>query len=152
MTACTKSTPWQADHIHTGDAAYNSTKLSYPARDHVNGADLEMLLIGNSITSYLQVHSQTIPPYRGNPKEALVSIKVDDQVFSGVAQRHEGGQRVRLTLDLQEQLIQALQTKKSVQLQLEGYQSLIMADDFPKQFKKFQETPIRNPFQLPFKL
>lgn len=152
MASCAKSTSWKADHIHTGDTAYNSTKLFYPTRDRVNGADVEILFVEDHITSYLQVHSQMIPPYQGNPKEALVSFKVGDVVFSGVAQRHEGGQRVRLTPDLQEQLLQALQAKKSVQLQLEGYQTLITAEEFPKLFQESQKTPIRNPFQLPFKL
>jgi len=138
--------------MQTGDAAYDSTKLLYAAKDPVNGVDLEMLQIGGALIAYLQVHSQVVPPYRGNGKEALVTLKVDDQVTSGIAERHEGGQRLRLTRDLQEQLLEALQAQKSVQLQLEGYQAFISAEDFPEHFKTFQKTKVRNPFQLPFKL
>lgn len=152
LVSCAEYSPWVTDHIDTGNQTYNSAKLSCLTRDPVNGIDLEMLLVEGHIHTHLQVHSHSIPPFQGNFKEALVSIAVDNQTFTYACPRHEGGQRVRLTEQLQAHLLNALAAKKTVKIQLEGYQAVISAKHFLTQYKRLQITPYRNPFQLPFNL
>lgn len=152
LAACAKTNNWAVSHIQTGDAEFDSSKLSFPTHDAVNGIDLEMLCIHGQVRSYLQVHSQTVPPYQGNLKKALVTLQIGDETFTETAFRHEGGQRIRLSATLQDRLLAALKENKSVTIRLEGFKTVISAEEFLNRFKEFQGSPIKNPFQLPFKL
>jgi len=152
LCSCTQNDNWAVNHIQTGNEAFNSSKLSFPTHDAVNGIDLEFLCVQGKVHAYLQVHSQTIPPYQGNPKEAVVTLQMGETTFSGIAHRHEGGQRLLLSDSLQEHLLKALKENKSVTIRLEGYKTVVAAEQFSEHFEEFQGSPIRNPFQLPFKL
>jgi hypothetical protein len=152
LAGCAKTDNWAVDRIQAGDKQFDSAKLSFPTQDIVNGVDLELLCIQGKIRSYLQVHSQTIPPYQGDPKAALVLLQVGDETFAGIAFRHEGGQRVRLSENLQDRIISALKENKSVTIRLEGYKTVVSSQEFGKHFEEIQNSPIKNPFQLPFKI
>lgn len=152
LAGCAKTDNWAVDRIQAGDKQFDSAKLSFPTQDIVNGVDLELLCIQGKIRSYLQVHSQTIPPYQGDPKAALVLLQVGDETFAGIAFRHEGGQRVRLSENLQDRIISALKENKSVTIRLEGYKAVVSSQEFGKHFEEIQNFPIKNPFQLPFKI
>lgn len=152
LCSCVQKDNWMVSHIKTGSEAFNSSKLSFPTQDAVNGIDLEFLCVEGKVHTYLQIHSQTIPAYRGNPKEALVTLQMGEETFSDVAHRHEGGQRLLLSDISQQHLLKALQDKTSVTIRLEGYKAIVASEQFLEHFKEFQDSPIRNPFQLPFKL
>ena len=152
LCSCAQNDNWTVDHIQTGNEAFSSSKLSFPTHDAVNGIDLEFLRVEGQLHTYLQVHSQAIPPYQGNPKEALVTLQMGETTFSGIAHRHEGGQRLLLSNPLQEYLLKALQDQTSVTIRLEGYKTVVATEQFLEHFAEFQGSPIRNHFQLPFKL
>ena len=152
LCSCAQNDNWTVSHIQTGNEAFNSSKLEFPAHDTVNGIDLEFLCVQGKTHAYLQVHSQTIPAYQGNPKESIVSLQIGETTFSDTAHRHQGGQRLLLSDALQEHLLKALNENKSVIIRLEGYKTIVDAEQFSKHFEEFQSSPIRNPFQLPFKL
>lgn len=152
LNSCAKTDHWSVSRIHTGDEKFDSAKLLFPAYDVVNGIDLELLCIQGKIRSYLQVHSQTIPPYQGNLKAALVTLEIGDETFKDTAFRHEGGQRLRLSQALEDCLLDALKENKTVTIHLEGYKTSVSAEKFLKNFKELQNSPIKNPFQLPFKI
>jgi len=150
FSSCTGSDRWTVSHL--GSHKEGSSRLTYSSQDAVNGLDLEFLRVGTDLHTYLQVHSQSIPPLNGNPKEALVVFKFGDKELSGVAFRHEGGQRLMLPPAMQQQLINALKEEKQVTIRLQGYQAVIDAASFPQSFGDLQSSPLQNPIQLPFKL
>ncbi|MBS0648761.1 MAG: hypothetical protein JSS10_06015 [Verrucomicrobia bacterium] len=152
LCACESSKSWEVSHVQAGQKEYNSSRLSYPIRDIVNGIGVEMICTQGQVKTYLEVHAQTIPPYQGNPKEALVIMKVKDKTFQGIAHRHEGGQRVSLPPQLHQLLIESLQLNAPVTVMLEGYFATLDPKEFPEQFQELQTEPMKNPLQLPFKL
>ena len=95
--------------MNAGHKESNSARLSYPVEDPVNGIGIEMIAAQGLVSTYLEVHSQKVPAYQGNPKEALVIMKIDGKTFQGIANRHEGGQRVSLPPQLHQLLIESLQ-------------------------------------------
>lgn len=121
--------------MQTGSRAFNSSKLFFPSSDSLSGIDLEFLSFQGKIYAYLQVHFQAIPPYQGNPKEALVTLQIEEKTFTGIGYRHEGGQRLLLSLPLQEQLLSALKNRQSVTIRLEGYKVTVVGNQFPEHFK-----------------
>ena len=152
MTGCQSSSPWIASHVQAGNTTYNSSRLSYRLHDIVNEIGVEMICAQGLINTYLEVHTQQIPPYQGNLKEALVVMNTSDQTKHAVGYRHEGGQRISLSADLQEFLITSLQNNQTVTISLKGYATTLNPHNFTTQFEQLHAKPLANPFQLPFKL
>jgi hypothetical protein len=152
LFACESNKSWEVSHVQAGKKAYNSARLSYPVRDTVNGIGIEMICAQGLVNTYLEVHAQHIPPYQGNPKEALVILKIEGKTFQGIAHRHEGGQRVSLPPQLHQLLIESLQLNQPVTVLLEGYFTTLDPAEFSEQYRELQSDPIKNPFQLPFKI
>ena len=152
LFGCQSTNSWEVAHIQTGRENYNSARLVYPVRDIVNGIAVGMVCAQGQVNTYLEVHTQTIPPYQGNPKEALVVMKIAEQMTQRVACRHEGGQRLSLPSDLSTLMIESLQQNHPVTIILEGYATTIHPEDFSKRYQQLHAAPLTNRFQLPFKL
>jgi hypothetical protein len=138
--------------MQAGRDAYNSARLSYPVQDKVNGIGIEMIYREGLVNTYLEVHSQTVPSYKGNAKEALVIMKIDGKTFQGIAHRHEGGQRLSLPSQLHLLLIDGLRMNQPVTILLEGFFTTLDPNEFAEQYRQLQQAPVKNRFQLPFKL
>ena len=152
LGGCSASSEWQVSHQKGSQKGFNSSRLSYPVHDKVNGVGVEMVYVKNNLKTYLEVHSQTIPPYKNNSKEALVKMTTKDQIIHGIAHRHEGGQRVTLPADLQEILVDSLRNGFPVTLELIGYSTTLEPRDFALVYQEMQKAPVNIPIQLPFKL
>jgi hypothetical protein len=152
LFACQQSKSWEVSHVNAGSKEGGSARLSYPVRDTVNDIGIEMICAQGLVNTYLEVHSQTVPAYQGNPKEALVIMKIEGKTFQGIASRHEGGQRISLPPQLHQLLIESLQLHQPVTIMLEGYFITLEPKEFPERYRELQTPPLKNPFQLPFKL
>jgi hypothetical protein len=152
LWGCTPSSEWLVSHQKGSQKEFNSSRLSYPIRDKVNGIGVEMVYVKNSLRTYLEVHSQTIPPYKNNSKEALVRIKTAEKTIHGIAHRHEGGQRATLPSHLQEIVVDNLIKGSKVTLELIGYSTTLEPRDFALAYQEMQKAPINIPIQLPFKI
>jgi len=152
LAACQSNKAWEVSHVQTGTKEYSSARLSYPVQDAVNGIGIEMICTQGLINTYLEVHAQHVPPYQGNEKEALVILKIEGKTFQAIGHRHEGGQRVSLPPQLQQLLTESLQLNQPVTVLLEGYFTTLEPKEFSEQFRELQSEPIKNPFQLPFKV
>jgi len=148
LLGCYATSPWNVSYLQGAD----SSRLSCPAHDKVNGVGVEMVFAENSLRTYLEVHSQAIPSYRGNDREALVTLKMADRVFHTIAHRHAGGQRLLLPSDFQQILIDALLEGSPVVIELQGYRSTLNPEQFSNKYYSAKKHPLNVPIQLPFKL
>ena len=140
---------WALGYQKTGNAAYDSSKLCYRSADPINGIDLEFLHTRGALNLYLTVHAGPIPPYQGNPKQALVIFLIEKEKIECIAARHEGGGRLLLPPEIQETLVETFKKNESVLIQLEGYVAKIDPAHFLKNFTKMQKS---TPLDIPFKL
>jgi len=152
LAACQSNKSWEVSHVQAGTKEYHSARLSYPVQDVVNGIGIEMICAQGLINTYLEIHSQHVPAYQGNEKEALVILKIEGKTFQGIGHRHEGGQRISLPPQLHQLLTESLQLNQPVTVLLEGYFTTLDPKEFSEQFRELQSEPIKNPFQLPFKV
>ncbi len=152
LLGCESNKSWEVSHVQAGKKDYNSSRLSYPVHDTVNGIGIEMICAQGLINTYLEVHAQQVPAYQGNDKEALVILKIEGKTFQGIGHRHAGGQRVSLPPQLQQLLTESLQLNQPVMVMLEGFFTTLEPKEFSEQFRELQSEPIKNPFQLPFKI
>lgn len=152
LCSCAASHTWQISHLQTGSPDFDSSRIVCPSSNPVSGIDLELTRTDGQIFAHLHVHTETTLPYDENPKEALVRLSTPDHTFSGIAYRHEGGQRLLLPDALKDPLVQALTQGKDVTIELIGYRSLISAQGFAEAYASLQKTPFRNPLQPPVPL
>ncbi len=151
LSCSSRPSAWQTDRIVTSDSKYDSSKLTFHAKDRINGIDLEILKTEKTSHLYLIVHSAPVPPYKKDPKSALVTFFKEGNKEIFIAHRHEGGQRLRVPDALFEKIINALEQKESLVITLEGYSTEVNATEFPKFYKEIQSNPLfTNPFHLPF--
>lgn len=152
LGSCEPQHAWNVAHLQAEKECYNSSRLSYRVHDMVNEVAVEMVCSLGQLNTYLVVYSQTIPPYKGNPKEAYVRMKTSQATIEGVGYRHDGGQRIALPSDLQQFLIDSLLQGEMTTLALDGYSANLTPDHFAQRYKELQVQPFNNPLQLPFKL
>lgn len=152
LWGCSSTPAWQVSHQKGSQKEFDSARLSYPVHDRVNGVAVEMIYAKQSLRTYLEVHSQMIPPYQGNPQEALVKIKTQDQTVHGIAHRHQGGQRATLPPELQQTVVDHLLKGTPVTIELIGYSTTLQPQDFALSYQEMQNKPLNIPVQLPFKL
>ena len=144
LCSCNKTNRWSLDHVRSDDCSSDSSKLSFHAPDRVNGIDLEILQLYQSGTQktlhlYLNVHASPIPPFNNHPKEALVTIIIDENKHSFIAHRREGGQRVLLPDASHSLIIGSLKEKKAVTIQLQGYITEVDPSQLLEKFNKMQK-------------
>jgi hypothetical protein len=152
LTNCSSSSPWNLSYLKGSQQAFDSVRLSYPVHDVVNQVAIEMIYANNSLRTYLVVYSHPIPPYLGNPQEAVVTLKTEAKVYRAIAYRHQGGQRIGLPSDLQQTLIDALLNENSVTLELQKYSTTLHPKQFIAAYHQLYKAPLNLPVQFPFKL
>lgn len=150
LCGCTTHNRWSVDHIKSGRPEFNSSKLSYRTLDPLHGLELELIRTQNSFNLYLHVNSQTIPPCKNNPKAALVSVITQDASHTEEAARLQGGQKILLSENLRDIIIDALQKNSSLTIRVGNYSTLIEPEGFQELLKKMESPPFYLPFRLPF--
>ena len=152
LYGCQSPNHWQVSHQKGSQKEFDSAKISYPVRDKVNGVAVEMIYAKEGLRTYLEVHSQMIPPYQSDLKKALVKIKTSGKTLQGVAHRHQGGQRASLPHDLQQAIVDSLLGGHPVTIELIGYSTTLQPHDFALSYSELRKAPSNIPLYPSFKL
>ncbi|MBI2743487.1 MAG: hypothetical protein HYX48_06175 [Chlamydiales bacterium] len=137
-TACAKEDNWALNSVRSGSAPFSSTKLSYPAKDKINGIGFELLSTSEKIRIYLNVHSEAVPAYEGDTQKALVRIATKNRKQVILAHRRSGGQRLLLPESIYPFILATLENGHSITFQIPGYIATIEPEGFSKNFEKMQ--------------
>lgn len=150
-TGCINSHPWILQRIAAGDVQYDSRRVIYPARDKVNDIEVEILKTQNLCVLSLAVHGQPVPSCENDPSHTFVNVRIGEKSFRELASLHAGGQRIKLSTDLQQAILAQFRTGGAVEIELPGYKKKIAAGNFPDLAGQLDEPPLfENPIQLPF--
>jgi len=118
--------------------------MSYVFPDHNNNIQFEVFQTQKTCRGYLSVHSHPIVPSSLDPKKALVALYIEQDSFTFLASRHEGGNRLLLPEKELTKILSALSENKEIWIETSGYKSKISPEGFSSTYKKFQ-----NPSKLP---
>lgn len=146
LVSCQRHSQWCYHHIPAKYPASDLTRLTYHSLDPIHGIDLEFLCSSKNCTTYLQIHSKSIPASEENPQKAQVLIQFENKTLYFLADRHCGGQRLRLSEPTQTELIALLKKGKPILLELKGYRETIDPKRFEKLFKRLYHPPYTLPF------
>jgi len=153
LYGCQPSQEWQFSALKEEGREY-SKKFSYSPQGF-HGISVSITFYTNpqgeeNAYTYLEVSQSNIPPYQSNPKEAKISMKVEEKIFQGIAFRHQGGQRLTLPSLFQELLLRSLKNNQPVTFLLEGYESTVEPYSFSEIPNSFPDTFVSHLLQLIF--
>ena len=142
-SACSSKGHWKHTHLNTG-TEFSSSKIAYVFPDPNNSIKLDTIRSQKSYNGYLSVNSHPIVPSSTDPKKAKVSLQIQNDTFSFLATRHEGGHRLLLPEEALGKILLALSQNIEVILETSGYKTTLKSEGFSSTYKKFQ-----NPSRLP---
>lgn len=129
---------WEYREIDRLDTPCEKTVLlQYEPDNRFSGIELQFLRGDFGMITYLNVYCQTILPSSLDPCASNVFIRIDDQDSFYLAHRMEGGQRLLLPEEAQEQLITNLWNGKEVTVLLDGYCTTYSPNYFRRLYKDF---------------
>lgn len=102
------------------------------------------------LITYIQVVTGYIPCSPENPRYSVVTLRGDERTLTLNAERHAGGQRLRLPPAAQEFFLNALEKGETLCLELEGYSEEIEAKGFARALAKMAHPGLRLNFRFPY--
>ena len=142
LIGCSKSDRWQNVYIKTGSASFDSSKLIYPASNFCQDIQLELLNTEEQLYIYLNVYAHPVTPYKENLKEALITLDTGTKEYQLIAERLEGGQRIRVPLTSTTFVVDLMKSSNFVIIKLQdGYRTKILTTHFTDYYKKLKNLP-----------
>jgi len=109
---------------------FNSAQMLHTPDNSFNGIEIQLLRGSFGIVGYLNVCSMCIPS-----NTVIFYIAGTQYQFTGVVL--EGGQRLLLPSEATEKLIQALLSRCTVDIYLEGFQTKVLPYNFAVKYVQF---------------
>ena len=148
--SCKSNNSWTFDRVESGSSNFNSTRMTFPSPDPINGIDVELLRTSNRLYAYLNVHSLPIPQLNNHPKHAFVYFLIGEEKHRFEALCREGGQRLLLPDEATTLLISAMQKQQTIDIKVSGYAAQVTPSGFSTYYSKMVHSPLfPNPFHLP---
>jgi len=146
------STPnfWYTDALLTGNPLYDSSRLVYDSP--LSHLKLEFLKNQEETVAYLFLDQHRFTPDRANPQVAEIFFKMGEDILKESIYLREGRMRLKLSRELTEQMILALQEGKPVTIIANELKEIIDPASFEKAYAKFLKGSgplnfIKGPFE-----
>ncbi|NGX46090.1 MAG: hypothetical protein K940chlam2_01272 [Chlamydiae bacterium] len=150
LSACSRTTNWQVQNLPARAHCFESARLIYRSCDRSCGIDIELLSGPDLLATYLQVTSGYIPCNPEDPATSKVTLRGKTRSLTVDAERHAGGQRLRLPQVAQEFFLTALERGEPFCLELPGYVEPVDSAGFARAFAKMLHPGLRLPFHFPY--
>ncbi|MCB1112267.1 MAG: hypothetical protein H7A37_00295 [Chlamydiales bacterium] len=121
---------WQHYCDDACEPQYRTVKTWLPAVDRFQSLELEVLTNNEGTYVFINTFSLPIPSAPGHPSKAFVTITIDDSEQQFLADRLEGGQRLRLPEDAAQLLIGALKSQQCIQVRTGRYSADVTTTNF----------------------
>lgn len=151
LSACTGSKNWQFDAISTGNSTFDSARLVY-ADSKLSPLRLEFVRLESGIEAFLSLARHRLSISSKHPESIEAEFIIDQEKYVESLRLLEGRMRLRLSTELTEKLIQALQDGKEIGILIDGFEQKITPVYFSEFFEKLSgaPNPLGNLFKGPF--
>ncbi|MCH9630388.1 MAG: hypothetical protein S4CHLAM37_03840 [Chlamydiia bacterium] len=141
--SCSRTDSWRNSSIKTGNKAFDSAKLIYPASNFTHDYQLELLYVDNSLKGYINLYSGKAPIHAEDNELSMLKFIVNGNRYETIADRLSGGQRIRLPTEALALLINLLEKHSEVTIIFkEGMKFNISSYSFKKHFKSLKAKPL----------
>ena len=143
LAGCAATNPWKLESIATGEALFDSARLTYS--DTVTPLRFEIVRIESGIETFLSLTKYKFTTANGIKIEFDIAGEKSEETVPFL----EGKMRLRLPAELSERLINALQEGKEVAMIADGFEQHLNPDQFTTQYEKLagKKAIFRNPFK-----
>lgn len=118
-------------------APFNFARVYLPSNDLLQGMDVEFTRSCSGVRMFINLY---LCPLEG--EKAELTYKIDGKEYKTLAFVLEGGQRLSLTCEDQEKIIQSLFQGLSVHISVGMYQLEIPAINFSEMYEKMIDIPM----------
>jgi hypothetical protein len=129
----TKPTHWS--YQETFSNGVKSAIVQYEPRNKVDGVGVEFLKVGNTLQTSLSLFYKSYDP-RYHGRNVPVTLKCEEVKKEGHALCLNGGQKLTLSQEMQQVLINELNLDQPVTIHLGENQSTLFPSNFKKYMKK----------------
>ena len=139
LCGCSRDKQWNQSAIKTGGQSGNHERLVYEVKNPFREVEIELARIDQMTTVFLNVHESHIPPHDGNPKKAAIHLKTHTREITLIADRLEGGQRLKLPPLASKHLIEVLCTSEHVTLSIDPhFETNLDTLPFKEKYKEYK--------------
>ncbi len=143
LTSCTCPN-WTLDKTITFNPCYNSGRLYFYADCCGKDLELELDRGASGLRMYINVFSLEIAPVILDPPQAELVITIEESEYKYLADILQGGQRLLLTDEARDLIIDTLQSNQIVILKAGRYKAAIQPENFSSLYYNLLSIPISD--------
>lgn len=137
MSGCSpQKNPWKNSSISTKYPAYNSKRLTIEPKNKFRGIELEIIKNHRDLKGYLNIRSMTLPPCNCDSSKCAITVSTDAETRRYTLDTLKGRQRMLLSGDALEFIIDSLSHQVNVEISTGRFHSTIPSEGFEKAFSK----------------
>ena len=139
LSSCRKNQPWEYSGIRSENREHDFAKIFYPPSNELDGIQCEIVRTGDTIQGYLSVTHFEIPPYKKNNELACVTLISEDREQSFIITRFQGGQKLKLSKECLEALINGLKTSSPLIIKTGHFSQKIDSELFTSYYQMLEK-------------
>lgn len=141
LTSCSSNKPlWEVSETKTRHTSHQAFRVSQKPDNIFRGMEIEFVRTSSGLRSYLNVHSLKFTEHRFNHKKTEIVVISEDDEKKFLADRLEGGQRLLLSADAQDFLLNQLSKNQTVKIVSGRFDVEILPDEFPSHLTKLRRN------------
>lgn len=151
LSGCLSPSSWYIDAIAAGDLDFDSARLCYLEQERTTPLNFELLRIGQEVLAYLSLSQFRFQPTSALCSEIEAKFQIREKTFYETLPVLEGKMRLRLSSEMTERVIHALQEGQEIVILIDGFEKRLKAESFSKMYDKwvgsaaFLNNPIKGP-------
>lgn len=132
FSACTAQSSWEINTISTGDTVFDSSRLRFCFSN--SPLSIEFVKFADHTDIFLNLSyfrfSQSLLP---------ISFIIEENLLEEPVSVYEGRMRIKISEQMSNRLIQALQIGKKIDILVDGFHERLDPDQFPAAYSRFLE-------------
>ncbi len=128
---------WETKTIQAGSPSFNSAILVSSLENKKHALQLQLIQTHEQLTMFLQVSDEPFTAQKHHPELCEIKITAENQEpLTLLAERHAGGQRLRIPQEFHPHLLHLLLNATMVTIQAANYATRIETAGFNENFQK----------------
>ena len=133
---------WKIDSNKTSHPKFRSSRLYLKTEDNFSGLEVDLINTSQGQVVYINTFGLELKP-EGYTLEKYaiinITIRINEQSLQSQGYLLEGGQRIFLSPEASQILIEALNQNKSVELIIAGLSTTIIPDQFSEHYQTWKQ-------------
>ncbi len=126
ICSCSSSSSWQINTITAGDIAYDASRIRFISSQAHPPFIFEIIEFANEPRAFI-----SLTRFRFTENPVGVTLIIEGNSFEERAPVYEGAMRIKLSVEMTQRLVQALQDGHEVAILVDGFEERLDPSQFP---------------------